>query len=109
MAPLPVYSKRFFWEHNHSGANPFTNGTGNTLIIRNFTAYYGGSSADSLFLVDEADGAMLFTTAPGSLSGPPSWFQIWEELHLVWPAGVTWSVNTGNGWDYSAHGYELSG
>jgi hypothetical protein len=109
MAALPVYSKRLVWRHNTTGPQPYTNDTGNTLIVRNFTAFYNGSSGDILELVDESDAVMLFVPAAGSIIGPSPTFQIWEELHLVWPDGITWSVNSASGWDYTIHGYELSG
>jgi hypothetical protein len=107
--PSPVYSKRIFNERN-AGGGDFVNASQNTLILRTFVVYYGGDPASRLFLLDELGGAMLTVDAPGIAGGSLFTNNIWTDLHLVWAPGQIWHVQiTNNEWDYSAHGYELSG
>lgn len=106
--PVPVYSERFFSSRATSGLHDYTNASGDLFIIRTFTAYYGGDTSDSLFLIDEADVAYLAFFAAGAISAGVPFFKVETDLHLCWPPGKTWHVNSSNAWDYSAHGYNLS-
>lgn len=106
---IPVYSERFFSVHNLAGPKDYTNESGNTFIVRTFTASYGGDLPDDLFFVDDVDCTLIWDHANGVLDGDVAHHHLYLNLHLVWPAGTTWRVLTGSQWDWSAHGYTLSG
>jgi len=106
---LPPYSKQLVWRQN-AGGESLTNDTGNTIVVKQFTAYYGGDTPSDFFFQDQSGGAMIAITAPGAAIGPVFTWIHFELLHLVWPIGVTWrSTVEGGGWDWSIHGYELAG
>lgn len=93
---------------NVSGTNSFENVTTNLWIIRNVCVYYGGDPPDAWFLRDESAGVMLAYGSNGALIDTLPANNVWEELHLCWAPGQSWSSHSTYGWDFSIHGYELS-
>jgi hypothetical protein len=106
--PVPVYSSRLVAKHNFAGNFNFLNDTGDLLIIRTVTLFYGGATPGAFFFEDELGGTMLFHYFGGTLTGDTNQNILWTNLHLCMADGLTWDLAPNIGMDFSVHGYQLS-
>lgn len=99
-----VYSRKLWSIKNFAGDETLVNPGPNIYIIRTVTLWYGALQLNFFSLGDENHTVMLQNSSVAAEYD----FQIWNELRLVWPAGLPIHIHSDFSMDCTGHGYELT-